>query len=611
MKLTNLGVKFSLLLALVWFIGGGITIVTLASHLKTQAEQTIQERAEIVLTAMQSARDYTQNNIQPLVAAHLLNNSTAPDDNFSQEIIPNFAARSIFANFKEQDPSFRDYLYKEAAVNPTNPIDQADDFEAQLFTQLQPLTTEPPDKRSGYRMLGGTKRFYLARPLIMKDASCLGCHGHPSNAPQSLIDMYGDRHGFGWNLNQIVATQIMYVPADIVFARGRQNLFTVAKTFLSIFGALFITINLLLWRTVIHPLQVLTGTARQMSTCPIDSGQTVPSNADALSALVLRRDEPGQLARAFQYMIHVLGQREQDLQQAVDERTQSLAQEMRDRQAAQSALQTYAHAINHDLRNIVMGIASVVRGLQFRAQPAINKDSIQPMPGQGHGQLITIEPEAMALIEKGCDRQLTLMNRLMEVQSDDVWRLALRLAPVDLQGLISDLIVTYQTRYRSADATLSYRLPPHLPKVRADQSQIQRVFENLMDNALKYNPDGVAIGIEAALIAPDGGGDGATPLQAKPLQKEYRSMVRCVVTDNGVGVDSAKSQSLFQPYIRGSRQEPTTGYGLGLYICREIIAAHGGRIGVETSPTGGAAFWFTLPAVLAGSDKAQTLIWPQ
>ncbi|MEB3212844.1 MAG: DUF3365 domain-containing protein, partial [Leptolyngbyaceae bacterium] len=549
----------------------------------TQAEQIVQERAEIVLTAMQSVRDYTQDNIQELVASHL-RTPTENTDFFSQEIIPNFAARRIFASFKDKDPSFEDYEYKEAAVNPTNPEDQADAFEAQLFAQLQPLTSDPPERISGYRTLGGNKLFYLARPLIMNDASCLACHGHPSDAPSALIEIYGDRNGFGWNLNEIVATQMVYVPADMIFARGRQSLFTVAKTFLTIFGALFVTINLLLWRTVIRPLKVLTGTAKQISTCQLTSRKSVPSENAALSALTIRRDEPGQLARAFQYMIHVLRQREQDLQQAVDERTQSLAQEMRDRQAAQSALQTYSHAINHDLRNIVMGISSVVQGLKFRAKLSDTKPTLQEMPENGQnsqGQLLTVEPEAMTLIEKGCDRQLALMNTLMNVQSTDVWRLAVRLAPVDLRQLIPELIAVYQSRTYPATPTFSYHLPPFLPNIQADESQIQRVFENLIDNALKYNPDGVNVEIKASLIVPDNEGD--------------RPLVRCAVMDNGVGVDPAKSQSLFQPYARGSRQKTTVGYGLGLYICREIITAHGGHIGVDKAPSGGAAFWFTLP----------------
>lgn len=586
MKRGNLGVKFSVLLALVWLIGGSITLLTLANHINAQARQTVQERAEIVLTAMQSARDYTQHNIQPLVES-LLNDPTTTKDTFSQEIIPNFAARSIFTNFQEQDPSFKDYLYKEAAVNPTNSKDQADTFEAQLFPQLQSLTTDPPDKLSGYRTLEGTKLFYLARPLIMKDASCLDCHGKPSDAPKKLIETYGDRNGFGWNLNQIVATQMVYIPADMIFARGRQNVFTVAKTFLSIFGALFIAINVLLWRTVIRPLKVLTRTAKQISACSLNSRQTVPAEDAALNVLTMRQDEPGQLARAFQYMIHVLGQREQDLQQAVDERTQSLAQEMRDRQAAQSALQTYSHAINHDLRNVVMGITSVVRGLKFRQTKQINRPITtqyscqQSLVGNGNSQLIAIEPEAIDLIEKGCDRQLTLMNTLMELRSTDVWRLALRLAPVDLHELITEVIATYEARQCHVSTTFSQNLPTQLPKVQADCCQIQRVFENLMDNALKYNPEGVDIVIEATFIAPE--------------DTDKQPLVRCTVADNGIGVDPAKRQSLFQLYTRDNQCATITGYGLGLYICQAIVTAHGGQIGVETAPSGGAVFWFTLP----------------
>ncbi|MEO0869599.1 MAG: hypothetical protein AAFY17_14415, partial [Cyanobacteria bacterium J06642_11] len=70
MKLGNLGTKFSLLLALVWLLGGSATLLTLSTHLNKQAEQTTRERAEIVLTAMKAARDYTQHNIQPLVEGY-------------------------------------------------------------------------------------------------------------------------------------------------------------------------------------------------------------------------------------------------------------------------------------------------------------------------------------------------------------------------------------------------------------------------------------------------------------------------------------------------------------------------------------------------------------
>jgi len=579
MKLGSLGIKFSVLLALIWLLGGSATIFTLSRHLNAQAEQTVRERAEIVLTAMQAARNYTQHNIQPLVKAY-----SVTDNSFTQEIIPNFAARSIFSNFRQQDPNFLDYLYKEAAINPTNPVDLADSFEAALYPQLEPLAGTPPETRSGYRTLDDQKFFYLARPLVVNDESCLACHGNPENAPPPLLSMYGNRNGFGWNLNEIVATQVMYVPADMIFARGRQNLWTVTKTFLGIFGALFFTINLLLWRTVIRPLKILTGTAKQISSCSVDGSQPAVLKDENLTLLTVRQDEPGQLARAFEYMLHVLGQREQDLQLAVDERTQSLSQEMRDRQTAQSALQIYTHAMNHDLRNIAMGISSVVQGIRFRAGKSLATDI------KTDTARVSVDKTAISLIQKSCDRQLSLMDSLMDVRSADVWKSALQPAPVSLPLLAEAIVTAYRAKCTSSDDTVTFENrivasgEADLPFVRADERQIQRVFENLISNALKYNPQGVHVALTATL-------------------NEHEDTVRCTVTDNGLGIALDKSANLFDLYNRGTQKLSSGGYGLGLYICREIITAHGGRIGVDTSPGEGATFWFTLPTVTLPIDE--------
>ena len=572
----SLGAKFSLLLALVCILGGCLTTFILAKHLNYQAEQAVKERAEIFLTAMQAARNYTQDNIQPL-----LEGRSELGDGFIQESVPNFAARTIFSDFQRQDADFQNFVYKEAALNPTNPLDRTDEFEAQIFTQLQQQLTIPePQILSGYRALDGENLFYLARPLIMNNTSCLTCHGDPRNAPKHLIEMYGDQNGFRWKLNDVVAAQMVYVPADKIFDRGRQNLLTVTKTLLSIFGALFLVINRLLWRTVIQPLKILTSTAKHISSCSVNQRQNTKLQAQDLDVLTIRQDEPGQLARAFQYMIHVLSQREQDLQQAVHERTQSLEQEMRDRQTAQDALQTYSHAINHDLRNLVMGISSLVQGILFRTSraddTAASSNRVEP------STIIKIKPAALTMIQKSCDRQLKLMNSLMEVQSSDVWRIALQFEPIDLSQLTEDLKIAYEAKLLAADATLENHISAGLPMIQADANQLQRVFENLIDNALKYNPKGVAIALNATMCNGD------------------QSMISCTVSDNGIGVDPRKSEELFKIYSRGYASRQTSGYGLGLYICRKIVEAHGGNIGVKTLLNGGAEFWFTLP--LSGSQ---------
>ncbi len=565
MKRLKLGAKFSFFLVLIFLIGGCLKIFTLSHYFTDQAERTIQERAELVLTTMQGVRDYTQANIQPK-----FNNSPDWRDGFILESVPSFSAKTVFSNFRQQAPDFHDFSYKEVALNPTNLDDRADEFESSLFKQLQERQqSNQSEILSGYRTLEGHKLFYLARPLVMKDASCLACHGKPSQAPQSLIKLYGDQNGFGWKLDDVIAAQMVYVPADNILDRGRQNLFAVTKILLGFFVVLFFVINLLLWRTVIRPLKTLTKVANQISSCSIKEQE----DSHRLEKLTNRKDEPGQLARAFQYMLYVLGQREQDLQMAVQERTLWLEQEMHERQTAQESLQTYSHAISHDLRNLTMGISSLVQGILFQTfgtQSQDGKESIEKAPA------IAIEPEALTMIQKSCDRQLNLMNSLMTAESTDIWRDVLDCKSVNLRALTTELQLAYGPKLLVQGSTINNFIAADLPDIQADPSQLKRVFENFIDNALKYNPEGVVITLNAML-------PGA-------------SMLRCTVQDNGIGIDAMQDDELFGIYTRGYQTDAhVKGYGLGLYICRKIVEAHGGMIGVERLPKGGAGFWFTLP----------------
>ena len=308
-------------------------------------------------------------------------------------------------------------------------------------------------------------------------------------------------------------------------------------------------------------------------------------------------------------MVYVLGRREQDLQQAVQARTQSLETEMHERQAVQDALQTYTDTINHDLRNLVMGISMVVQGTLMNASKssALNSSELNSSaiassePGKDKkidpASPITVEPMALKMIQKSCDRQLNLMNSLVDVHSSEIWRTVLRTETIQIQTLISELIETI-TATLPSNTTLSHRLPQYLPNIQADPLQLKRVFENLINNALKYNPNGVDITLGATVVESNKG-------------KGFS--LRCTVIDNGIGVDADEKQELFNIYVRGKdvgsgsaigiggasaekqNHQRLDGDGLGLYICRQIIDAHGGNIGLETAVDGGAIFWFTLP----------------
>jgi two-component system sensor histidine kinase KdpD len=115
-------------------------------------------------------------------------------------------------------------------------------------------------------------------------------------------------------------------------------------------------------------------------------------------------------------------------------------------------------------------------------------------------------------------------------------------------------------------------VPPDLPLAAFDAVLVEQVLVNLLENALKYTPPASRIDIEA---------------------RELDGMLEVTVADRGPGVEPRDRDLVFEKFYRA--HEGQGGVGLGLAICRGIVIAHGGRIGVEARPGGGAAFRFTLP----------------
>ena len=118
---------------------------------------------------------------------------------------------------------------------------------------------------------------------------------------------------------------------------------------------------------------------------------------------------------------------------------------------------------------------------------------------------------------------------------------------------------------------LALRIPLDLPEVRADSGRMQRVFVNLISNALKHTHNGTIL-----IKAEQDGSD-----------------IKVTVKDTGSGISEEDLPHIWERYYKGRHSE--TGTGLGLFICKFIIESHGGRIWVESEPGKGTAFIFTLP----------------
>lgn len=243
------------------------------------------------------------------------------------------------------------------------------------------------------------------------------------------------------------------------------------------------------------------------------------------------------------------------LKQQLEAQNTQLQGEIVERQKAEAGLKVLLHAVSHDLRNPVTGMLMVFKNLLKRDSFTLTRSMVERMADS-------------------CDRQLNLINSLLETQRSEIWGVSLNCEPLSLPALTEQLAADWEPVLNQNQARLEDRIPPSLPLINGDRQQLWRVFENLFANALKHNPPGLTLTLRAEV---DGG------------------FVYCQVSDNGTGMTPEQCESLFQPYTRGDREKRKTGLGLGLYLCSQIIHAHGGEIGVDSLLHEGTSFWFTLP----------------
>lgn len=248
-----------------------------------------------------------------------------------------------------------------------------------------------------------------------------------------------------------------------------------------------------------------------------------------------------------------------ELEQQVEKRTQELQQKYSELEELQKIKDEFLHAFSHDLRTPIMGILLVMKNFL----------------SQSNGESVTISPTILERVIQSSERQLKLIESLLETHSTDVKGLTIQKLPLVLHTFTQVIVKDFEPQLTKHQATITNNITIDLPLVAADALHLRRVFENLINNALNHNPPGLNLILDATV---------------------ENGMMYCTIADNGVGIDANVCEQLFNRYIRGQRSQ-STGIGLGLYLCRQIISTHGGEIGVISQPNAGAKFWFTLPLV--------------
>jgi PAS domain S-box-containing protein len=184
-----------------------------------------------------------------------------------------------------------------------------------------------------------------------------------------------------------------------------------------------------------------------------------------------------------------------------------------------------------------------------------------------------IVQDSLAVIEEEADHLTDLIENLLDASRLQAGGLKINLCDMDLKALAGRIAERFRTQ--TTNHTLVVDFPPDFPIVLGDESRLEQVLSNLVSNAIKYSPQGGEIRIAG---------------QVRPER-----VIVCV-SDQGPGVAPEDIPHIFDRFYRSADAARTTkGAGLGLYLARAVVEAHGGRIWVDPRPGDGARICFSLP----------------
>ncbi len=222
--------------------------------------------------------------------------------------------------------------------------------------------------------------------------------------------------------------------------------------------------------------------------------------------------------------------------------------------------------VSHELRSPLSVIKSYVETLL---------DQVDPGDYQTQREFLNV-------VNSETDRLTALVSDLLDISRIEAGRFEIELSPVPLSEIIR--IVSRDIENKSSIHEIIVDIPPVLPDLSADKDKLVQVFLNLLDNAIKFSPDGGKIFFKARVKG---------------------EMVKCDISDQGIGIARENISRLFEKFHRVDNSDiyEISGTGLGLSIVKHIIEAHGGKISVRSKSGKGSTFTVTLPFGRTEGDR--------
>lgn len=195
--------------------------------------------------------------------------------------------------------------------------------------------------------------------------------------------------------------------------------------------------------------------------------------------------------------------------------------------------------------------------------------------GQIGHQVVPIN-EFLGNMQESNERMIKLVNDLLDVSRIEMGRIVLRPRSISIEEVAKDVAGDLESLAKASNVVINIKPTTNLSKVYADPERLHLIFQNLIDNSVKY------IGHKGKVDI---------------ILEKSKDYIKVSIFDDGVGIPENQQKFIFQKFFRSDNvvKRQTVGSGLGLYITKATIEAMGGKIGFWSQESVGTTFWFTVP----------------
>jgi signal transduction histidine kinase len=219
------------------------------------------------------------------------------------------------------------------------------------------------------------------------------------------------------------------------------------------------------------------------------------------------------------------------------------------------------------------------------------------------GPLNDSQTRALQDSHANCQRLLRFIQDFLTYSALETGKITMKIEPGDLRACLSEIHEIWVRLFHEKGIALYFLCPDDLEQISFDYYKIQQVVSNLLENALKFTPQGGTVWVSAEMYDWDtrGGQRGHSASERKAVVHRRLNSIRVIVADTGPGIPPEYLQEIFDDFVQVAQttNDRPRGAGLGLAIARRLVHAHSGKIWAESEVGNGSKFSFLLPISLS------------